>query len=854
MSRATNLCCLVSNLPTNTPNFTASNFAALLVLAAFLFGANAQAAVITVGTPVGPGQCTCAEIECAFGFAEVGGPHTVRITRSAEYTAENATLTLDAGESVIIEGGYATCTQAVADTTVTIISGQGGSADTVLEFQLGPSASVQLRRVQVRDGDDGNGFGGGISQVGGYLRIDNSIISNNDADVGGGIYTEEGILELGSNVLVRQNTARNGAGIALQESDMFMNEAGSVILLNHANTGYGGGLWVGPGSNAEIGTPGLPGQGALYANFAAYGGGVALMAGSGSLEDCSMDMISVNPAQPTGIVANTASVRGGGIYLRPSESSFANDPKLASAELGEGAFIRENAAPDGAAAYLDKSPDDDVAGRLTISDGFVTLNDTILPDNTPTNGAVLKVADDPFFTGLQLIRTKVQHNDGGNLIHNDGRVLLQTSLIAQNVARLSLIRGVGTDGDTTVLESTIAGNTITADSVFETSSDFELRNSILYQTGKTSLVRTGGTRTVSDVVASEIASLTAIPDGTIIQADPQFWDPENGDYQLHAASIAVDAQSFTGSVEDLDGNPRIVDLEVVGNRDGAMDLGAYERQEFLPLVRNHTFVDMRLWQANGGTFVADSAQADGSGGVYVAAVGPLGGVVLGPRQCVPLPARGNYGLRGWGKEPSVTMAVADYPRLEWLLYPTSTTCSGAVSAVGNIALPSGDNWALSAQTFLNVPNDGYVRPLASVLIQLVAVDYNAVGTNTVDAYFDSIIVEHTGEWNLTPTIVIPILNRVDSEGDVVAIETAPHFTDPDGDDLTFSATNLPAGVTIDPGGGAIVGTLGTNSSGSHSVLITATDPFGASVAQAFNWTVNDVVIVEEVFSDGFETP
>lgn len=180
-------------------------------------------------------------------------------------------------------------------------------------------------------------------------------------------------------------------------------------------------------------------------------------------------------------------------------------------------------------------------------------------------------------------------------------------------------------------------------------------------------------------------------------------------------------------------------------------------------------------------------------------------------------------------------------------------CTGGASAIGGIALPSGNAWAPSSQTFFNVPNDGCVRPLASVLIQLVAVDFTASGTNVVDAYFDNMSPEHTGEGNLAPTIVSPILNRTDSEGDAVSIETAPHFTDPDDDPLTFSATNLPAGVTVDPGGGATVGTLSTNSSGSYSVLITAMDPFGVSVARAFNWTVNDVVIAEELFSDGFES-
>lgn len=849
MDRAAISYCVVAKL--------ARRFLPLIPLLVLLPGANAQAAIITVGDPVGQGQCNCATIQCAFDFAELGGPHTVRITRSLAYTAQNATLILDPGESVIVEGGYAACDQAVADFTNTIVSGSGGSADTVLEFEMGSGASVQLRRLQVRDGDDTNGAGGGISQVGGTLRIDDSIISDNEADLGGGIYSEGGLLEIGSNVLIRLNSAGDGGGIALRNSDMTMNEPGSVILLNHANTGYGGGLWVGPRGHAEIGTPGLPGQGALYANTAAHGGGAAVIPGDGQFDFASLEMVSVDPAQPTGIVGNLALQRGGGLYARGYCCVSGDQGTWGHATLGEGAYIRENAAPEGAAAYLDRDSGDDMAGELVINDGLVMLNETLLPDATPTNGAVFYLADDPGqsaqgIRGLRLTRTKILNNEGGNLIRSDGLMRIEGSLIAGNIARLSLIRGVGSDGETTVGTSTIAGNTISAASVFETSNDFNLRRSILHQPGKTSLLKTGGVRTVVNVVASEIASLTDIPDGGIVLADPQFWDPALGDFQLHAASIAVDSAAEAGGV-DVAGNARSVDLDVVGDRGGPTDLGALERQALLPLVRNHTFDDLRLWQPNTVTFVADSAQADGTGGVYVAAEAPLNGRVIGPLQCVPLPSRGNYGLRGWGKEPSASMATADYPRLEWQLYLGTTQCIGGASATGGIALPSGNDWALSGYTYFNVPNDGYLRPLASVLIQLVAVDFNASGTNLVDAYFDTIILEHTGEGNLAPTIVTPILNRTDSEGDAVSIETAPHFTDPDGDPLTFSATNLPEGVTIDPGGGAIVGTLSTSSAGYYAVLVTAKDPFGASVAQAFAWTVNDVVIVEELFSDGFES-
>jgi len=66
-----------------------------------------------------------------------------------------------------------------------------------------------------------------------------------------------------------------------------------------------------------------------------------------------------------------------------------------------------------------------------------------------------------------------------------------------------------------------------------------------------------------------------------IDADPLFYDPENGDYRPAAGSPCIDAGSNAlvppGLTTDIDGWPRIVD----GNADGTatVDMGAYEAQD-----------------------------------------------------------------------------------------------------------------------------------------------------------------------------------------------------------------------------------------------------------------------------------
>ena len=93
-------------------------------------------------------------------------------------------------------------------------------------------------------------------------------------------------------------------------------------------------------------------------------------------------------------------------------------------------------------------------------------------------------------------------------------------------------------------------------------------------------------------------------------------------------------------------------------------------------------------------------------------------------------------------------------------------------------------------------------------------------------------------------------NRFDSEGDAVSF-TIP-ARDPYGDPLTFSATGLPAGITIGPATGVVSGTLSqTAAVGSpHTVVITVTDPRGNSDSESFVWTVAAVNVAPVVVDLG----
>src|SRR6185436_19232703 len=63
-------------------------------------------------------------------------------------------------------------------------------------------------------------------------------------------------------------------------------------------------------------------------------------------------------------------------------------------------------------------------------------------------------------------------------------------------------------------------------------------------------------------------------------------------------------------------------------------------------------------------------------------------------------------------------------------------------------------------------------------------------------------------------------------------------TDPDGDPLTFSATGLPPGLTVNPTTGEISGTLAYTAAGAYTVTVSATDG-SLTTSETFHWTVTN---------------
>jgi hypothetical protein len=108
---------------------------------------------------------------------------------------------------------------------------------------------------------------------------------------------------------------------------------------------------------------------------------------------------------------------------------------------------------------------------------------------------------------------------------------------------------------------------------------------------------------------------------------------------------------------------------------------------------------------------------------------------------------------------------------------------------------------------------------------------------------NSLSASQNFNWTINATNVAPVLtspgNQINAAGDQVSLQLSA--TDADGDALTYTASGLPPGLTLDPIAGTISGTLPNNAASStpYNVTVMASDGM-ASSSQSLTWTVNAV--------------
>ncbi|HZX91810.1 MAG TPA: hypothetical protein VFE67_14305 [Rudaea sp.] len=564
------------------------------------------------GDPPLDADCDYDDIQPAIDAVAAGNcPVIVNITREHTYTSHHLNIAggppitlLGWGDGVTCQSlknfcPISGCAQTSTQPEITIsASNTAGST-----LSISGSSIVSLRNLTITAGMTlAGGSGGGISFDGaGMLNLTATTVSYNYAGYGGGINIKgtggNATLNLYENTLILSNTAeQSGGGVRLEGSaNLVANAAQTLIAFNNALSDYGGGVEVLGPARADIGSGGYGGLGVIFSNDASYGGGIAVFAsGNGFFtEPGVVNLFTTDPENPVRIQENVASIAGGAIYGKGhvDQENNQNEALLCASQFR----IDENAAPDGAAVYVDWDSsllNPDVGGRLLLNRGacggggvrcaadvpcnLIDHNSTKDTLGQPSSGALILIGSDSTF---QADHVAMRSNTAGRLVNIVGGSY--TNYRDVGLLRNCLLAGNGTSQDLldlaaevfTIDGCTIAGNTIGGSWVFPSLDT--LTNSLIFQPG-TAVGSAMTLATTKYVLSSDISHLPA--DVTIQQLfDPKFNDAAGGDYHLQRTSPAID---FAGGIggDDLDYLPRDVDLPSTANKFGPRDVGAYERQ------------------------------------------------------------------------------------------------------------------------------------------------------------------------------------------------------------------------------------------------------------------------------------
>jgi putative Ig domain-containing protein len=126
-------------------------------------------------------------------------------------------------------------------------------------------------------------------------------------------------------------------------------------------------------------------------------------------------------------------------------------------------------------------------------------------------------------------------------------------------------------------------------------------------------------------------------------------------------------------------------------------------------------------------------------------------------------------------------------------------------------------------------------------VEVQAVHLHLTATNPdEDLYLGVSVCTNTGDIGNTVTVTNPGGKTSDVDSAITPLHVVATDSDP-GQVLTYSAGNLPPGLSINPATGVITGTPSTATGSPFSVTVTATDTTGASGSTTFTWVINDAI-------------
>nr|MBP7623646.1 hypothetical protein [Xanthomonadales bacterium] len=260
------------------------------VLAALALAASApQAAVLTVG----PGSdCNTSSLATAITLADgLSGPDEIRIASTAVLTAQHLAIS---NQSLALSGGWSDCAANAIQVGRSTIVGDGRASVLSVRETTGSSYTLSLDRINLSGGGGGDdGVGGGIDLYGRWsVTVRRMEIHDNSTEFDGGGLMIEGpgtlspaSIDIGEDVDIRGNTARNGLGGGIAGKRALIKlRADRVVIRN--NSAYRGGGIGADSSNVYVGaygdeTPYTTATGPIFEQNRDNASGAIALLGSG---------------------------------------------------------------------------------------------------------------------------------------------------------------------------------------------------------------------------------------------------------------------------------------------------------------------------------------------------------------------------------------------------------------------------------------------------------------------------------------------------------------------------------------------------------------------------------------------
>ena len=520
---------------------------------------------------VGQGAtCDASSLGEAIGIVAVSGPgpHTIHATSEIVYA--NQALAVPPVDLTVV--GEHACDDATPE-PVTI---NGDGSHSVISVSGSNNSTLTLRNLVIRAGGN-DGSGGGLDIRGQVnVTLDRTLVRDNIADTGGGVYIENGvgnssgILLLLPGSRIEDNTANQLGGGVFSSGGRVRMHAADTIIRGNASVGGGGGvaLFDGELTSGKYVDDVVDGSatGALIEDNAAgtLGGGVYVFGAHAGVYAYEL-IVNANHATSAG--GGIAASNGAHVTMQrdyPNAPSTFNCPAWRECSRFSGNSVAAGAqGTHGGAIALYAGARADIA-------------QTIFRDNIAADGAAAWVDSATFNTESVLFSGNHSYDSpthGSAVI----RALYQAPAAPPQL-RLAFVTFAGNLGTSSTGE-THASNDILA----MQNSTLALHSVALYDSPYTPTTYSAYT---DDCVVRTTGGSMPDPYGThtrtTVSETPGFNQAANGDFRLRSQSLLTDycdASAYQPQTRDLVLTPRCEDDPRKPDAYGRCDVGAYESDQ-----------------------------------------------------------------------------------------------------------------------------------------------------------------------------------------------------------------------------------------------------------------------------------